>query len=81
MRDFKTLKELYASRLATLEGLAKELRRRQKELKENEGEHAVQRRMFSDVQRLLELKLAAVREAAGPGGLAGPPGGEDILAC
>merc|ERR1712216_373295 len=41
------------------ENLMKELRKRQKQLKESEGEHMGQRRMFADMRKLLAAKLKA----------------------
>jgi intraflagellar transport protein 81 len=73
LRDFRTLKEAYTARLATLEALGKELRRKQKDIKENAGAHAAQRTRFLDVRRLLAAKVALYRADPG-GGLLGSGG-------
>lgn len=53
LRDFKTVKDLYAQKLGQLETLAKELRKKQKDIKENAAPNALQRARFLDLQRLL----------------------------
>jgi intraflagellar transport protein 81 len=59
LRDFQSYKELYQHKISQQEGLMKELRKRQKQLKESEGEHMGQRRMFADMRKLLAAKLKA----------------------
>merc|ERR1719183_1016689 len=59
LRDFRTYKELYKHKISQQEGLAKELRKRQKHLKEAEGDNLGQRQMFADMRKLLNAKLAA----------------------
>lgn len=59
LRDFRTYKELYQHKISQQEGLAKELRKRQKHLKESEGDNLGQRQMFADMRKLLAAKVAA----------------------
>lgn len=59
LRDFRTYKELYQHKISQQEGLAKELRKRQKHLKESEGDNLGQRQMFADMRKLLAAKLKA----------------------
>merc|ERR1711865_1138573 len=59
LRDFRTYKELYTHKISQQEGLAKELRKRQKHLKESEGDNLGQRQMFADMRKLLAAKLKA----------------------
>merc|ERR1712028_105805 len=59
LRDFRTYKELYTHKISQQEGLAKELRKRQKHLKESEGDNLGQRQMFADMRKLLAAKLSA----------------------
>lgn len=70
LRDFKTVKELYSQRLVQLEALAKELRRKQKDVKENAAAHALQRAKFIELRKILAAKLAVYR-ADPTGGLGG----------
>jgi len=58
-RDFQSYSEIYRNKVTTQENLMKELRKRQKQLKESEGEHMGQRRMFADMRKLLAAKLKA----------------------
>jgi intraflagellar transport protein 81 len=71
LRDFKTLKELYTHKLGQLESLAKELRKKQKDIRDNAGLHAAQRAKFLDLKRLLSAKLALYRAGSGRGDEAG----------
>lgn len=73
--NFKSLKEVYESRLVMLEAAAKDLRRRQKDIRENSGAHAVQRTRFLDLRRLLLAKQAVYR--ADPTGGLGAADGAD----
>lgn len=68
IRDFKTIKELYTQKLSQLEVLAKELRKKQKDIKENAGAHAAQRTKFVDLKRLLSAKVG-IYKADPTGGL------------
>lgn len=70
MRDFRTVKDLYAQKLGQLETLAKELRKKQKDIRENAGAHAAQRARFADLKRLLAAKAALYKEDP-TGGMAG----------
>ena len=63
LRDFKTYKELYTHKIQNQEQMAKELRRRQKALRESAGAHAEQNKMFASLRRLLSAKLNAVAPA------------------
>lgn len=62
MRDFKCFKDLYAHKLTQQEQLTKQLRKRQKELKENSGALTNQKSNFLSLQRLLEMKLSGPGE-------------------
>lgn len=75
LRDFKTHKELLAHKLAQLEGLAKELRRKQTDLKDNSAGNVFQRNRFMDAKKLLQAKLALA--AAGAGGWGAEGAGMD----
>lgn len=70
MRDFRTVKDLYAQKLGQLETLAKELRKKQKDIRENAGAHAAQRARFADLKRLLAAKAQLYKEDP-TGGMAG----------
>ena len=70
LRDFRTLQDVYAHKLAQLEALAKELRKKQKDIRDNAAMHAAQRAKFVDLRRLLQAKIAIYR-AAFDGGLNG----------
>ena len=57
MRDFSSFKDLYTNKLSQQEQLTKQLRKRQKELKENAGAMGNQKTNFLNLQVLLEAKL------------------------
>ena len=78
LRDFKTRKDLYTQKLTQLETLAKELRKKQKDIRENSSLHAAQRSRFVDIKRLLAAKQAIYRVDP-TGGLSGAAGGLDAL--
>jgi intraflagellar transport protein 81 len=78
LRDFKTRKDLYQQKLTQLETLAKELRKKQKDIKENSSLHAAQRSRFLDLKRLLAEKQAVYR-ADPSGGFGAAAGGVDAL--
>ena len=61
---FKTWEELLSARLEQEEQLGKALRARQKEIKEHAGEHALQRRLFEGLVRLLDARQRAIAEEA-----------------
>jgi intraflagellar transport protein 81 len=56
-RDFKSYQDLFTSKVQRQEQLSKELRKKQKSLKEVEGANTQQRQMFVDLKRLLAVKL------------------------
>lgn len=56
-RDFKSYQDLFTSKVQRQEQLSKELRKKQKSLKEVEGTNTQQRQMFVDLKRLLTVKL------------------------
>lgn len=62
LRDFKTWKDLFDAHIEQQEQLAKALRTRQKEIKEHATEHAVQRRLFDGLVRLLEVRRRTLVE-------------------
>lgn len=74
LRDFKTHKELLTSKMGQLDALAKGLRLKQKDIKENVAAHSQQRAKFADLRRLMASKLAQYRSDA-TGGLLGPDEG------
>jgi len=57
LRDFRTYKDLYQHKIHQQEQLSKELRKKQKELKEAATGSTEQRQMFVDLHRLLQVKL------------------------
>lgn len=57
LRDFKTLKDVYNQKLSQLEALSKELRKKQKDIRDNSNLHAAQRAKFLDLKKLLVAKL------------------------
>jgi len=59
MRDFATLKDLYANKLTQQDQLTKALRKKQKELKENSGVMTNQKTNFMNLQLLLNAKIAS----------------------
>merc|ERR1712010_150743 len=65
LRNFKTWRELYQNKVQQQEQLAKQLRKQQKSIKENEGPNMAQRAQFLDLQSLLALKLKLYKELAG----------------
>lgn len=56
LRDFKSYKDLYSQKIQQQEQLSKELRKKQKALKENASDNSEQRQMFVDLKRLLSVK-------------------------
>jgi len=62
MRDFASFKELYAHKLTQQESLTKQLRKKQKELKENSGALTNQKTNFLSLQRLLKEKMRVPTE-------------------
>lgn len=78
LRDFKTRKDLYSHKLSQLETMAKELRKKQKDIKENSSLHAAQRTRFVDLKRLLAAKQAIYRVDP-TGGFSGGAGSLDAL--
>ena len=68
LRDFRTLQDVYAHKLQQLEALAKELRKRQKDIRDNAAMHAAQRAKFVDLRRLLQAKISIYRAAFDTGG-------------
>lgn len=83
LRDFKCYKDLYQSKIQQQELLSKELRRRQKMLRESASQHSEQRQMFVDLRNFLDIKhrvrkqLAAASHGADGGVMSfGAPGNE-----
>jgi intraflagellar transport protein 81 len=75
MRDFKSVKELLTNKATQLEALSKELRKKQRDLKENAVGNAAQRTRFLELARLLTAKVQGMKAAmAGAGGGAGDAG-------
>jgi intraflagellar transport protein 81 len=59
LRDFSSFKELYAHKIAQQEQLTKQLRVKQKELKENSMSMTRQKQNFMNLQKLLQAKQAS----------------------
>ena len=57
MRDFASYKELYSQKLTQQDQLSKQLRRQQKELKENAGVMTNQKTNFRNLKMLLDAKI------------------------
>ena len=70
LREFKTRKEVYANKGAQLETLAKELRKKQRDIKENLVANAAQRTRFLDLRKLLQAKVVAQKSGEGGGSAA-----------
>jgi intraflagellar transport protein 81 len=84
MRDFPTWSELYKNKLSQQEQMAKSLRAKQKDIKENASSHAEQRKKFVALRELLHRKIAVVEagDAAGvaPAGAAfAAVGGANVM--
>lgn len=61
MRDFASLKDLYAHKISQQEQLTKQLRKRQKDLKENASIMSNQKVNFKTLQGLLDAKQRSIR--------------------
>lgn len=59
--DFPSIGDLYQNKLLQQESLAKQLRYREKELKENEHEFIRQKVLFTDLHKFLECKLFSTK--------------------
>lgn len=57
IRDFASLKDLYTNKLTQQEQMTKQLRKKQKELKENSGVMTNQKTNFLNLQNLLNIKM------------------------
>mmetsp|Transcript_11256 Transcript_11256/g.10886 ORF Transcript_11256/g.10886 Transcript_11256/m.10886 type:complete len:562 (+) Transcript_11256:46-1731(+) len=57
LRDFASFKDLYANKLTQQDQLTKQLRKKQKDLKENAGAMTNQKTNFSNLQALLQAKV------------------------
>jgi predicted nucleic acid-binding Zn-ribbon protein len=70
LRDFKTLKDVYNQKISQLEALSKELRKKQKDIRDNSNLHAAQRAKFLDLKKLLVAKLNHYKsgQSSGTGG-------------
>lgn len=64
LRDFATWHDLFENKVSQQEQLAKTLRTQQKDIKENAGQHAVQRVKFMELKKLLEMKHEVHEEEA-----------------
>jgi len=58
--DFKNLEDLYGHKFDQQEKLAKELRKKQRSIKENEDDWMFQRALFVDLEKLLKFKVEVV---------------------
>jgi len=68
LRDFASFKELYAHKIAQQEQLTKQLRKQQKELKENAVVMANQKTNFVNLQKLLTGKIKSQQLGSPSGG-------------
>jgi intraflagellar transport protein 81 len=62
-REMTSYRELYADKVRQQEQLSKEMRERQKRIKENHGGNSVQVKVFRDLHRLLRSKIEAQQRA------------------
>mmetsp|Transcript_8372 Transcript_8372/g.7499 ORF Transcript_8372/g.7499 Transcript_8372/m.7499 type:complete len:288 (+) Transcript_8372:962-1825(+) len=60
MRDFSSLRDLYSHKVNQQEQLTKQLRKRQKDLKENSGAMSNQKTNFKSLNALLDAKLRSI---------------------
>ena len=79
MRDFASFKDLYANKLTQQEQLTKQLRKRQKELKENAAGMTNQKTNFLQLQALLSAKVACENGGNSGGGIAFAEAKTDFL--
>ena len=63
MRDWKCYKDMYQNKIQQQEQLSKELRKRQKLIKESAGGNAEQRAMFVDLRVLLNVKARTLKKS------------------
>ena len=73
MRDFATFKDFYSNKLMNQEQSTKQLRKKQKELKEEYGARTNQKTIFNNLFALLEAKQQC-EESLGNGVHLGGPG-------
>lgn len=66
LRDFSSFKELYAHKIAQQEQLTKQLRVKQKELKENAMSMTRQKQHFMNLQKLLQAKQGVQQGSSEP---------------
>lgn len=64
LRDIKSFQELYKHKVAQQESLTKELRKQQKNLKDNSADHHAQREQFESLFKLLSCKVKLAGRAA-----------------
>ena len=76
MRDFATFKDFYSNKLMNQEQSTKQLRKKQKELKEEYGARTNQKTIFNNLFALLEAKQQ-VEESMGNSVVMGGPGSLD----
>jgi len=79
LRDFKTLKDVYNQKLSQLEALSKELRKKQKDIRDNSSLHAAQRAKFLDLKKLLLAKLTQYRTGQASGNGSEGKQGDDVF--
>jgi intraflagellar transport protein 81 len=79
LRDFKTLKDVYNQKLSQLEALSKELRKKQKDIRDNASLHAAQRAKFLDLKKLLLAKLTQYRTGQASGNGSEGKQGDDVF--
>ena len=80
MRDFASFKELYAQKVTQQEQLIKQLRKKQKDLKETSEAMSNQKTNFNSLQALLKLKLGVVSGSGSGGGMRGGLGADSYEA-
>ena len=67
-RGFKTYRDVYAQRVAELETQAKNLREKQKLVREQHEPNMHQRELFQQTYNLLQAKLASLSRGQAAGG-------------
>eukprot|EP00639_Heterosigma_akashiwo_P025865 CAMPEP_0194706812 /NCGR_PEP_ID=MMETSP0295-20121207/29781_1 /TAXON_ID=39354 /ORGANISM="Heterosigma akashiwo, Strain CCMP2393" /LENGTH=649 /DNA_ID=CAMNT_0039602819 /DNA_START=182 /DNA_END=2132 /DNA_ORIENTATION=- len=62
--EIQTFQDLYKNKEQQQKNMANQLRKRQKEIKENEGSYMKQRAQFANLKKLLDIKLNAKKAQA-----------------
>ena len=73
--QYKSYTDMYKAKIAELDSMIKELKGQQKQVKESAEQNSKQVIMFTNLKRLLELKLKSI--AKGPVDAPAEPGSEE----